>query len=121
MSKNTSVFGIYSTGLQVEEASDSLQMEGFRAADISVLFPDNTGSKDLAHQKSTKAPEGAAAGMGAGAILGGALGWLAGVGAPGVPAVGPGVGAGPVPGALGGGGGRWNAAGFVGGLIWLIV
>ena len=66
MSKNTSVFGIYSSGLEAEEAADTLRLEGFRTADISVLFPDNGGSKDLAHQKSTKAPEGAAAGIGAG-------------------------------------------------------
>jgi hypothetical protein len=117
MSKNTSVFGIYSTGLQVEEASDSLRLEGFRAADISVLFPDNAGSKDLAHQKSTKAPEGAAAGMSAGAIIGGALGWLAGIGTLALPDLGALAAAGPILAALAGAG----AVGTLGGLIGAIV
>src|ERR1700687_3654032 len=89
MSKNTSVFGIYSSGLEVEEAANNLHLEGFRGTDISILFPDNTGSKDLAHPKSNKAPEGAAAGMGAGAIVGAGLGWLAGIGALAIPALGP--------------------------------
>jgi hypothetical protein len=121
MSKNTAVFGIYSSGIDVEEAADTLRLEGFRGTDISVLFPDNTGSKDLAHQKSTKAPEGAAAGMGAGAILGGALGWLAGIGALAIPAVGPLVDAGPIVGALAGAGALGTAAGFVGALIGLSI
>src|SRR3979490_3247124 len=117
MSKNTSVFGIYSTGLQVEEATDSLRLEGFRAADISVLFPDNAGSKDLAHQKSTKAPEGAAAGMSAGAVVGATLGGLAGIGTLAIPELGPVAAAGPILGALAGAG----AVGTVGGLIGAIV
>jgi hypothetical protein len=121
MSKNTAVFGIYSSGIAVEEAADTLRLEGFRGADISVLFPDNTGSKDLAHEKSTKAPEGAAAGMGAGAILGGALGWLAGIGALAIPAVGPLVDAGPIIGALAGAGAIGTMAGFAGALIGLTI
>ena len=56
---NTAVFGLYPTRAAVEEAIDQLRLEGFRAADISVLMPDNQGTKDLAHEKSTKAPEGA--------------------------------------------------------------
>jgi hypothetical protein len=121
MSKNTAVFGIYSTGLQVEEAAHTLRLEGFRTTDISVLFPDNTGSKDLAHEKSTKSPEGAAAGMGAGAILGGALGWLAGIGALAIPALVPLVDAGPILGALAGAGAIGTVGGFAGAMIGLSV
>ena len=119
MSKNTAVFGIYSSGIAVEEAANTLRLEGFRATDISVLFPDNTGSKDLAHEKSTKAPEGAAAGIGAGAVVGGALGWLAGIGALAIPALGPLVDAGPILGALAGVGAVGMVAGFAGAMIGL--
>jgi uncharacterized membrane protein len=100
--KNTSVLGIYNTREGVERAVDSLREAGFRSTDISVLFPANVGSKDFAHEKSTKAPEGAAAGGGTGAVLGGALGWLAGIGALAIPGLGPFIAAGPIMAALGG-------------------
>ena len=61
---NTAVFGIYSTSSDAENVVDALKSEGFRNTDISVLFPHNEGSKDFAHEKGTKAPEGAAAGAG---------------------------------------------------------
>ena len=70
---NTAVFGIYSSYAQVEGAVDALRGAGFRNTDISVLFPENLGSKDLAHTKETKAPEGATTGGGSGAVIGGAI------------------------------------------------
>jgi len=78
--KNTAAFGIYSNRIGVENAVDRLKMEGYRNTDISVLFPENVGTKDFAHEKNTKAPEGATTGAGAGVIVGGTLGWLAGIG-----------------------------------------
>ena len=79
--KNTAVFGIYRTRGDVENTVDTLRREGFRNTDISVLFPENEGTKDFAHEKNTKAPEGAATGAASGAVVGGGLGWLAGIGA----------------------------------------
>ena len=73
--KNTAVFGIYPNYGAVESAVDALKMAGFRNTDISVLFPENVGTKDFAHTKATKAPEGATTGAGTGAVVGGALGW----------------------------------------------
>jgi len=73
--KNTTVFGIYAFIVTVENGVDALQRAGFRNTDISVVLPENAGTKDFAHQKGTKAPEGATAGAGTGAVLGGALGW----------------------------------------------
>src|SRR6202048_5523657 len=99
---NTAVFGIYPTRAHAEEAVDALRQAGFRNTDISVLFPDNQGSKDFAHEKNTKAPEGAAAGAGTGAVIGGALGWLAGIGSLAIPGVGPLIAAGPIMAALSG-------------------
>ena len=57
--KNTAVFGIYANQTSVESAVDALKAAEFRNSDISVLFPESTGTKDFAHEKNTKAPEGA--------------------------------------------------------------
>jgi len=117
--KNTAAFGIYSTQAAVENAVDALKTAGYRNTDISVLFPTNVGTKDFAHEKHTKAPEGATAGAGGGAVLGGALGWLAGIGALAIPGLGPFIAAGPIMAALAGAGVGGTVGGVVGGLIGL--
>ncbi len=94
--KNTAVFGIYVSQLDAENAVHGLKLAGFRSTDISILFPDNSGTKDLALEKNTKAPEGTAAGAGGGAVVGGILGWLAGIGALAIPGLGIFVAAGPL-------------------------
>ena len=115
--KNTAVFGIYPTYAAVEGAVDALRAAGFRNTDISVLFPENAGTKDFAHEKGTKAPEGATTGAGTGAVVGGALGWLAGIGALAIPGVGPFIAAGPVMAALAGAGVGGAVGGIAGTLI----
>ena len=74
---NKAVFGLFSTRRQVEDAVDELKAQGFRNTDVSVLFSENVGTKDFAHEKGTKAPEGLATGATSDAVVGGALGWLA--------------------------------------------
>jgi len=115
--KNTAAFGIYSNRAQVENAVDALRSAGYRNTDISVLFPENVGTKDFAAEKHTKAPEGATTGAGTGAVVGGALGWLAGIGALAIPGLGPFIAAGPIMAALAGAG----AGGAVGGIIGALV
>jgi len=115
--KNTAVFGIYRDRTQAEAAVDTLLDNGFRSEDISVLLPDNVGTKDFAHEKNTKAPEGATTGATGGAVVGGTLGLLAGIGALAIPGVGPFIAAGPIMGALAGAG----TGGVVGGLIGALV
>jgi hypothetical protein len=115
--KNTAVFGIYRDQASVENAVDALRQAGFRNTDISVLFPENEGTKDFAHEKNTKAPEGAATGATSGAVIGGGLGWLAGIGALAIPGLGPFIAAGPIMAALAGAG----AGGVVGGLTGALV
>jgi len=115
--KNTAVFGIYQTYNSVEGAVDALKSAGFRNTDISVLFPENVGTKDFAHEKGTKAPEGASAGAGTGAIVGGGLGWLAGIGALAIPGLGPFIAAGPIMAALAGAGVGGTVGGIAGALI----
>ena len=115
--KNTAVFGIYRDRRGVEDAVDALRAAGFRNTDISVLFPENQGTKDFAHEKSTKAPEGTATGAGTGAVIGGTLGWLAGIGALAIPGVGPLIAAGPIVAALTGVGVGGAIGGLTGALI----
>lgn len=115
--KNTAVFGIYPNRAAVEIAVDVLRDRGFRSEDISVLFPDNAGTKDFAHEKQTKAPEGATTGASTGAVVGGTLGWLAGIGALAIPGVGPLIAAGPIVGALAGVGAGGAIGGIAGALI----
>jgi hypothetical protein len=119
MSKNTAVFGIYSTRLSAELAIETLRTAGFRAADVSVLFPENRGSKGLIVEKSTKAPEGAATGASSGAVIGCGLGWLAGIGALAIPGAGPLIAAGPIVAALAGVGAGGALGGLAGGLVGL--
>ena len=117
--KNTAVFGIYRNRADVEMAVDTLRREEFRNTDISVLFPENQGTKDFAHEKNTKAPEGTAAGATTGAVIGGGLGWLAGIGALAIPGLGPFIAAGPIMAALAGVGAGGAIGGIAGALIGL--
>jgi hypothetical protein len=111
------VFGIAKTESQAVMIADNLKAAGFTANDVSVLFPDKQGSKDFAHEQHTKAPEGATAGASGGAILGGALGWLVGIGALAIPGVGPFIAAGPIMAALAGAAGGAAVGGLTGALV----
>jgi len=117
MAKNQVVFGIYSTRAGIESAVDALKAADFRNTDISVLMPEKESTKEFAHEKHTKAPEGAATGAGSGIVIGGALGWLAGIGALAIPGVGPFIVAGPLMAALAGAGVGGAVGGVTGALI----
>jgi hypothetical protein len=116
-SKNTAVFGLYKTRTGAEGAVDDLIASGFSSGDISVLLPDSQSSKELAHEKNTKAPEGTATGVTAGGAIGGTLGLLAGIGALAIPGLGPFIAAGPIMAALAGVG----VGGAIGGVIGALV
>jgi hypothetical protein len=98
---------------------DELKAANFAYNDISVLFPDKTGTKDFAHEQHTKAPEGATTGGVTGGVLGGAFGWLVGIGALAIPGVGPFIAAGPIMAALGGAALGGAVGGVAGALIGL--
>lgn len=116
-SKKTAVFGIYSSAEQAERAVDTLMSSGFSSSDISVLLPDTQSTKAFAHEKETKAPEGATAGATAGGVIGGTIGVLAGVGALAIPGLGPFIAAGPIMAGLAGLGVGGAVGGLVGALI----
>jgi hypothetical protein len=117
--KNISVFGIYRDTVSLGGGLQALRNGGFRSTDISVLMPENAGTKDFVHEKDTKAPEGATAGAASGAVIGGALGWLVGMGALAIPGLGPFIAAGPIVAMLAGAGAVGTVGGLVGSLIGL--
>ena len=113
------VFCIAQNVEQTESIVSSLKTAGFSNNDISVLFPDKTTTKDFAHEKHTKAPEGAAIGGAVGIGAGAVLGWLAGIGSLAIPGVGPFIAAGPIMGALSGAAVGGATGGLSGALIGL--
>ena len=111
------VFCIARSEAVAKEIVDKLKTMGFSASDVSVLFPDQAGTRDFAYEQHTKAPEGATAGGILGAGAGGLLGWLAGLGTLAIPGVGPFLAAGPLMAALAG----MAIGGTTGGLIGALV
>jgi len=115
--KKIAVFGIYRSLAQAETGVDALVASRFSNADVSVLAPDQQGTKDFAHEKHTKSPEGATTGAATGGVVGGTVGLLVGLGALAIPGLGPFIAAGPIMATLAGVG----AGGAVGGLIGALV
>jgi len=103
--------------MQAELTVDRLVAAGFPNDSISVLLPDNRSTREFAHEKNTKAPEGTTTGVAAGGAIGGTLGLLAGIGSLAIPGLGPFIAAGPIMGALAGLGVGGAVGGLVGALI----
>jgi hypothetical protein len=116
MSKK-SVFCLAKDEAQASRIIEELRTARFLNNDISVLLPDKGSTREFAHEKGTKAPEGAAAGAGTGGVLGGVLGWLVGIGALAIPGLGPFVAAGPIMAALSGAAVGGAAGGLIGSLV----
>jgi hypothetical protein len=111
------VFCIAKSEALAKDIVDKLKVMGFSGSDISVLFPDRSGTKDFAYEQHTKAPEGATTGGLVGASAGGVLGWLAGLGTLAIPGIGPFIAAGPLMAALAGVGIGGAAGGIIGALV----
>ena len=113
----TAIFCTARTFEQAQQIVNELKAAGFSNSDISVLMPNKHGMRDFTVANQTKVPEGTATGVGAGAIIGGALGWLAGIGSLAIPGFGPLIAAGPIMAALSGA----AAVGAVGGLTGALI
>jgi hypothetical protein len=111
------LFGLAASEAQAVSIFNHLIGAGFSDDDISVLFPDSDATRHFAHERHTKAPEGAAAGAGGGVVIGGALGWLVGIGTLVIPGMGPFIAAGPIMAALAGAGAGAAAGGLTGALV----
>lgn len=112
-----SVFCIAGSREQADRIVTWLKDAGFSNNDISALFPDKGTTRDFAHQKHTKAPEGAVAGFGTGGVLGGAVGWLLSTGSLSIPGLGPFLAAGPIALALSGAAVGAAVGGLAGALV----
>lgn len=112
-----SVFGILKSRESTETAVEHLKAAGFSSDDISVLFSDTSGTRGFADEHATKAPEGAATGGTTGFVIGGVLGWLAGIGSLAIPGLGPFIAAGPIMAALSGAAVGAAIGGIAGALI----
>jgi hypothetical protein len=114
-----SAFCLVDTEGQAEAIVGELRKAGFSDDDISVLFPDKGSTRDFAHKKETKMPEGATVGASTGGAIGGTIGLLAGIGALAIPGLGPFIAAGPIMAALSGGAIGAGVGGLTGALIGL--
>jgi hypothetical protein len=131
------VFGIVESEDHARAAVSNLEAAGFLPADISVLSrnAEQTSSVDygplktedgetisgrtrmVGHTNTTKAPEGATAGVATGGAVGAIAGWLVGIGALAIPGAGPLVAAGPILAALSGAAVGGAAGGIAGWLV----
>jgi len=113
-----SVFGIFDSKINLEQSVSALKISGFRNSDISILMPQGEHNQNIGHTKHTKSPEAASIGTGAGIALGGALGWLVGIGTVTInPLLAPFLAAGPIMSALAGAGLGGTVGGLSGALI----
>jgi len=114
----SSVFGIATSETHLRDIITRLDAARFRREDRSVIFPDQS-PHPLAHEKGSKAPEGAVAGGLTGAGVGGIIGLLAGIGSLAIPGVGALIAAGPLLGLLSGAAVGAAAGSLTGSLIGL--
>ena len=115
--KNTVVFGIYRDTTVLGGALEELRVAGFRSTEVSVLIPEHSRARNFVHKKDTKAPEAATTSTASGAGIGGALGWLAGLGALAIPGLGSFIAAGPIMGMIEGAGAGGVTGGIAGSLV----
>lgn len=113
------VFCLARSTSHAETIVGKLKDGNFSNQDISILYPDKTDTRGLAHENTTKAPEGVAAGVGTGGVIGGTLGWLVGIGSLAIPGLGPFIAAGPIMAALSGAAVGATVGGVTGGLVGL--
>lgn len=113
------IVGVFDTDREATAAIESLQNQGFRADEISVITKNRDDQAAISDETGSKAPEGVATGAATGGVVGGVTGLLAGLGLLAIPGVGPILAAGPIAATLTGAAVGAGAGGLVGGLIGL--
>jgi len=95
------VAGIFGDRMEAQRAINDLRLAGVDPQRVGVITKDPHEAREIASDTGAAAVAGAATGIGLGAILGGAAGWLVGLGALAIPGIGPVIAAGPIAAALG--------------------
>ncbi|WP_238655177.1 general stress protein [Paenibacillus piscarius] len=113
------IIGVFDTEQEATRAIESLQAQGIKSDEISVITRDKDEQKSISEDTGTMAPEGVATGAATGGVVGGVTGLLAGIGALAIPGIGPILAAGPIAATLTGAAIGVGAGGLVGGLIGL--
>ncbi|MFU0505812.1 general stress protein [Pseudaminobacter sp. NGMCC 1.201702] len=103
------ITGLFDNHADARRAVNALESEGIPSSDISIV--------GRGEENDSNASEGAAAGAGLGAVVGGAGGLLAGLGMMAIPGIGPVVAAGWLASTLAGAAAGAAAGGVAGGLI----
>jgi uncharacterized membrane protein len=111
------VMCIAQTFAKAESIVSKLKAVSFSDNDISVVFPNKKSTKNFANNHSTRSPVAAGDVAGAGSVLGGSVGLIAGIAALAIPGLGPFVAAGPLLGALSGAAAGAAVGGIAGGLM----
>ncbi|QGQ98919.1 low temperature-induced protein [Paenibacillus psychroresistens] len=113
------IVGVFQTEQETTRAIEELKLQGYRSDEISIIAKNKDVVATVTEETGSKAPEGVAAGVAAGGMLGGFGGLLLGVGALIIPGVGPFIAAGPIVAILTGAAVGAGAGGLIGGLIGL--
>ena len=115
--RTATVFGICKHRPHLEKTVTALRLGGFRDDDISVIYPDRTSVRHVAHSHDSRPDQNVGAGARIGIILGGILGFWASIRALSVYALSPLLAAGPFLASLAGAG----VGSTVGGLTGLLI
>ena len=108
------VFGIYSNHSTSEKAIEQLKKDGFKGDEISILAP-HQKVLSLIHDPENKTVDDTEMG----ALIGGVMGWLAGITLIAIPGFGAAIAGGPILWAFLSLGGMAGAGGVIGGLLGL--
>lgn len=111
------IVGLISTPAQAETILALLGRAGIPSSDVSVLLSDRKGTRYIAQEQGMKPRDGASPGAGAGGVLGGTSGPMAGVGALAIAGLGPLMAAGPIMATLSGAAAGATVAGIARALV----
>lgn len=116
MSKK-SVFCLVGSRNEADQIVERLKKANFSNNEVAVLFPAGGKNPEFVEMNNKAVADASVTRAGTGAVVGGALGWIAGIATLAIPGVGPFLAAGPILAALSSAAIGATAGGIAGGLI----